>query len=355
MKILIAGAGPTGLTTGVELVRRGIQVEIIDKRDGGSTLSRAVGINPQSLEILKRSGVTDKLLAQGVRFNSIRIFRDNRPWVTLPLTAAPIRHGFNFMLGLPQDKTEAILRETFLAGGGTLTYGKELVGVRNEANEVVVETAEGDELSCDYLVGADGVRSATREAVGIQSIGHALPGVWSIADVDIEGWEICDAAAFSLMSHGRMAGIVPLGGNRFRLVSNTENVLSVLPFDVNVTLVRREAKFNIRLSQVKEYSKGRVYLAGDAAHSQSPAGGRGMNLGIVDGADLASRLAGGDLSDYSRVRFEEGKRLIAGAERMRLVMTSRNPILRGLVLAGMKAVAMVPLLQRRVASTFLYG
>lgn len=355
MKILIAGAGPTGLTTGVELVRRGIQVEIIDKRDGGSTLSRAVGINPQSLEILKRSGVTDKLLAQGVRFNSIRIYRDNRPWATLPLTAAPIRHGFNFMLGLPQDKTEAILRETFLAGGGTLTYGKELVGVRNEANEVVVETAEGDELSCDYLVGADGVRSATREAVGIQSIGHALPGVWSIADVDIEGWEICDAAAFSLMSHGRMAGIVPLGGNRFRLVSNTENVLSVLPFDVNVTLVRREAKFNIRLSQVKEYSKGRVYLAGDAAHSQSPAGGRGMNLGIVDGANLASRLAGGDLSDYSRVRFEEGKRLIAGAERMRLVMTSRNPILRGLVLAGMKAVAMVPLLQRRVASTFLYG
>jgi 2-polyprenyl-6-methoxyphenol hydroxylase-like FAD-dependent oxidoreductase len=314
-----------------------------------------VGINPQSLEILKPSGVTGKLLAQGVRFNSIRIFRDNRPWVTLPLTAAPIRHGFNFMLGLPQDKTEAILRETFLAGGGTLTYGKELVGVRNEANEVVVETAEGDELSCGYLVGADGVRSATREAVGIQSIGHALPGVWSIADVDIEGWEICDAAAFSLMSHGRMAGIVPLGGNRFRLVSNTENVLSVLPFDVNVTLVRREAKFNIRLSQVKEYSKGRVYLAGDAAHSQSPAGGRGMNLGIVDGADLASRLAGGDLSDYSRVRFEEGKRLIAGAERMRLVMTSRNPILRGLVLAGMKAVAMVPLLQRRVASTFLYG
>jgi 2-polyprenyl-6-methoxyphenol hydroxylase-like FAD-dependent oxidoreductase len=355
MKILIAGAGPTGLTTGVELVRRGIQVEIIDKRDGGSTLSRAVGINPQSLEILKPSGVTGKLLAQGVRFNSIRIFRDNRPWVTLPLTAAPIRHGFNFMLGLPQDKTEAILRETFLAGGGTLTYGKELVGVRNEANEVVVETAEGDELSCGYLVGADGVRSATREAVGIQSIGHALPGVWSIADVDIEGWEICDAAAFSLMSHGRMAGIVPLGGNRFRLVSNTENVLSVLPFDVNVTLVRREAKFNIRLSQVKEYSKGRVYLAGDAAHSQSPAGGRGMNLGIVDGANLASRLAGGDLSDYSRVRFEEGKRLIAGAERMRLVMTSRNPILRGLVLAGMKAVAMVPLLQRRVASTFLYG
>ncbi|MDA7633092.1 FAD-dependent oxidoreductase, partial [bacterium] len=71
MRIVIAGAGPTGLTTGVELVRRGIQVEIIDKREGGSTLSRAVGINPQSLEILKPSGVTDELLAQGVRFESI--------------------------------------------------------------------------------------------------------------------------------------------------------------------------------------------------------------------------------------------------------------------------------------------
>jgi 2-polyprenyl-6-methoxyphenol hydroxylase-like FAD-dependent oxidoreductase len=343
------------LTTGVELVRRGIQVEIIDKREGGSTLSRAVGINPQSLEILKPSGVTDELLAQGVRFESIRIFRENRHWATLPLTAAPIRHGFNFMLGLPQDRTESILRETFIAGGGTLIYGKELVGVRDDGKEVIVEAADGDELSCDYLVGADGVRSPTREAIGIQSLGHSLPGVWSIADVDLEGWEVYDSAAFSLMSQGRMAAIVPLGGNRFRLVSNTENVLSVLPFDVNVALVRREAQFNIRLSQVTEYGKGRVYLAGDAAHSQSPAGGRGMNLGIADGADLASRLAGGDLSAYSQVRHAEGKRIIAGAEQMRLVMTSRNPIFRGLLLAGMKAVTSLPPLQRRIASTFLYG
>ena len=355
MRVVIAGAGPTGLTTGVELLRRGIQVEIIDKREGGSTLSRAVGINPRSLEIFKPSGVTDQLLARGIRFDSVRIFRESRPWVTLPLTAAPIRHGFNFMVGLPQDQTESILRETFIAAGGLLTYGTELLGVRDEGSRVIVETVEGGELWGDYLVGADGVRSTTRDAVGIQSVGYSLPGVWSIADVDLEGWDVGDAAAFSLMSQGRMAAIVPLGGNRFRLVSNTENVLSILPFDVNVALVRREAQFKIRLSQVKEYSKGRVYLAGDAAHSQSPAGGRGMNLGIADGADLASRLAGGDLSSYSRIRHEEGKRLIAGSEQMRVVMTSRNPILRGLVLVGMKAVASLPFLQRRFASTFLYG
>lgn len=355
MRILIAGAGPTGLTTGVELARRGIQVEIIDKREGGSTLSRAVGINPRSLELLKPSGVTDKLLAQGVRFCSAHIFREGRPWARLPLTVAPIRHGFNFMLGLPQDQTEAILRDTFLALGGKLRYGRELVGVRDEGSQVVLETAEGFELAADYLVGADGVHSATRNAVGIQSFGHALPGVWSIADVDIEGWEIDDAAVFSLMSHGRMAAIIPLGGNRFRLVSNTEDVLSVLPFDLKVSLVRREAQFKIRVSQVKEYRKGNVFLAGDAAHSQSPAGGRGMNLGIADGADFASRLAGGDLGGYSHDRYEDGKRLIAGAERMRLVATSRNPVVRGMVLIGLKAIAFLPPLQRRFASNFLYG
>jgi 2-polyprenyl-6-methoxyphenol hydroxylase-like FAD-dependent oxidoreductase len=80
-----------------------------------------------------------------------------------------------------------------------------------------------------------------------------------------------------------------------------------------------------------------------------------MNLGIADGADLASRLAGGDLSAYSQVRHAEGKRIIAGAEQMRLVMTSKNPILRGLLLAGMKAVTSLPPLQCRIASTFLYG
>jgi 2-polyprenyl-6-methoxyphenol hydroxylase-like FAD-dependent oxidoreductase len=281
MKVLIAGAGPSGLTAGVELARRGIRVEIIERSDGISTLSRAVGINPRSLELLTPSGVTRKLLAQGVIYNHVRVYRGATLWATAPLTAAPIRHGYNIMLGLPQDQTEAILRDRFTALGGMIAYGVELSGIRQDQHGVIAETTDGGEWPADYLIGADGIRSAARPAIGIAANGVDLPDTWSIADADAD-WPHKHDATLCLMDQGQMAAI-------------------------------------------DTYQNGRVFLAGDSAHSQSPAGGRGMNLGIADSADLAHRLAHGDLQTYSAARHAEGKKVMAGAEQMRKIVTSTNP------------------------------
>jgi 2-polyprenyl-6-methoxyphenol hydroxylase-like FAD-dependent oxidoreductase len=355
IRILIVGAGPTGLTAGVELVRRGIKAQIIDRRDGGSTLSRAVGINPRSLEILTPSGVTTKLLAKGIKYNSLRIYREDKLWTNLLLTAAaPLQHGHNYMLGLPQDETEAILRDTFVSLGGVVNYDTELTGIAQNDDEVIAQTTKG-QLSCEYLIGADGTKSATRDAVGIEYHGHELPDIWSIADVDVDNWSNLDSATLCLMRNGKMAAILPLGEKRFRLVSNTDSALTAQPLDINVTNVRREGQFKIILYQVKDYSKGRVFLAGDSAHSQSPVGGRGMNLGIADAADLAARFATGDLLTYSRDRYKEGKRVMAGAEQMRKIVTSGNTLVRALTLAGIKTISYFPILQRKFASNFLYG
>lgn len=355
MKILIVGAGPTGLTAGVELVRQGIKAQIIDRRDGGSTLSRAVGINPRSLEILTPSGVTAKLLAQGIKYKSLHIYRETKHWAHLLFTAAsPVQHGHNYMLGLPQDETEAILRDTFVSLGGVVNYDTELTGIAQNDEGVTAQTTKG-QLPCDYLIGADGTRSTTREAIGIEYQGHELPDIWSIADADADNWPHLDAATLCLMPNGKMAAMLPLGEKRFRLVSNTESALTAQPLDINVTNVRREGQFKIILYQVKDYNKGRVFLAGDSAHSQSPAGGRGMNLGIADAADLAARFADGDLSSYSSDRYEEGKRVMAGAEQMRKIATSKNTLVRALTLAGLKTISYFPILQRKFASKFLYG
>ncbi len=355
MKVLIAGAGPTGLTAGVELARRGSTVEIIDKKDQGSTLSRAVGINPRSLDLLSPSGVTGDLLAQGVKFESVRFYREAQHWATLPLTAAPQRRGYNFMLGLPQDQTEEILRDTFVALGGTVRYGTTLTGVCQDEDRVIVETKNAGEIQCDYLVGADGVGSATRDAIGIAYDGQDLPGTWSIADVEA-GWTHNNETSLCLMRDGKMALIAPLGGNRFRAVSNTDNALAALPLKINVTKTHREGQFQISLRLAREFSKGRVFLAGDAAHTHSPAGGRGMNLGIADSADLAARLCGdGDLAHYSRDRLAEDKQMIAGSEQLRKALTSPSVAKRALILAGLKLVSVTPPLQRMFASRFLYG
>lgn len=355
MKVLIIGAGPTGLTAGVELARRGIDAEIIDSRDQGSTLSRAVGINPRSLELLAPSGVTEKLLAQGVKFESVQFYWRARPWVSLSLAAAPLQHGYNFMLGLPQDQTEDILRDVFVALGGTVQYGTALSAVRQTDDRVVAETKEGASLSCDYLIGADGVGSATRDAIGIAYEGQTFPGIWSIADVDAD-WAHNAETSLCLLRDGKMALIAPLGGKRFRVVSNTEDALAALQLEINVTNIRREGQFSISLRLASELSRGRVFLAGDAAHTHSPAGGRGMNLGIADSADLAARLAGdGQLSRYSYDRLAEDKRMIAGSEQIRKAMTSSNLAVRAMILAGLKLASVTPALQRLFASRFLYG
>ncbi len=355
MNVLIAGAGPVGLTAGVELARRGIDARIIDRRSGGSTLSRAVGINPRSLEILTPSGVTEELLAQGVSYEQVRIYRGDKIWAELPLTAAPIQHGYNIMLGLPQDHTEGILRDAFLKLGGEITYSAELADLSQTDSQVTAQLSDGRKLSADYLIGADGIRSATREAIGIKYHCQPLPDVWSIADVEVSNWPHLKSATICMMPGARLAAIIPIGGTRLRFVSNTEDALLDFPIDLDVTEVHRKASFRVSLCHVEQYNKGRVFLAGDAAHSQSPAGGRGMNLGISDAADLAARIADGGLSGYTASRLAEGKIVMEGAERLRKLLTTKNKFKHALTLGGLKLVSKVPALQAKFASNFLYG
>jgi len=118
--------------------------------------------------------------------------------------------------------------------------------------------------------------------------------------------------------------VAPMGGNRYRLVASHENALQALPLPLNVTTIHREGHFNISVRQAETYSKGRVHLAGDAAHCHSPVGGRGMNLGIADAAELAERMVEGDLSGYSSFRHSEGEEAIQITERGRKMTAGLN-------------------------------
>ncbi|MDF1646185.1 MAG: NAD(P)/FAD-dependent oxidoreductase [Legionellaceae bacterium] len=357
MHVIIVGAGPTGLTAGVELARRGVSVEIIDKKKQGSTLSRAVGINPHSLKILEISGVTNKLLAEGIQYHTARFYHGAKHWVTLKLTAAnPVQYGYNFMLGLPQDKTETILRDTFLSLGGAIHYDTELESITPQNKQVLVGTTQGKIFKGDYIIGADGAHSLTRELVGIKSKGIELPDVWSIADVEAYYPEdMMSSVALYTVGHGHIVFVAPIGKNRFRFVSNTKRVLDDVPFELDIIKIHREGEFKIKVAQVEIYRKGRVFLAGDAAHSHSPAGGRGMNLGIADAADLAEKLVQNKANEYTQSRYQEGKSIIAGSEVLRKILTASNPLKHFLVLFMLKIMTRIPLLQKKIASKFLYG
>ncbi len=353
MEVLIVGAGPAGLTTAVELARRGIVSDVIDLRESGSGLSRAVGILPASLEILGPSGVTGKLLAEGMKVRQVRFYRHSSLALALSLKVSGADD--ELVLGLAQDRTETHLRDVLSELGGTVRYRTELVDLRQDANKVTVEMRDGAKAEYDYVVGADGVRSTTRESLNIDFRGHDLPETWSIADVDAEGWPNRNAFTVCLLSGGNVVVVVPLEPQRFRVVSNTEDALAALPLKLNVTNIRRAGEFKISIRQAAQYGVGRVFLVGDAAHSHSPVGGRGMNLGIADGAELALRMVEGELEGYSEARHKVGKGIIAGSEAFRKVMSSRNPVTQFLVLAVLRAASIMPALQRQFAKKLLYG
>ncbi len=315
MKLLVVGAGPTGLTTAIELMRHGVAPHIIDKRDSTSTLSRAVGITPRSLELLSHSGVSERLIAEGIAMDGLRIYRGDKLSLEMPLHSE--RVFFPTILGLPQDRTESIMVDVLTSLGGTVHYGLSLEGISEKEEQVIARYSDGREEAFDAIIGADGTRSTVRETAGIAYPGVDLEQTWSIADVDADNWRHPGKITLVQVRPGTVVVVAPMGGSRYRLVASHENALEALSLPFEVTNTRREGTFTISVRQAETYSKGRIHLAGDAAHCHTPVGGRGMNLGIADAAELAKRLVKGGIDGYSTVRHREGAEAIAVTERGR--------------------------------------
>ncbi|MEM7299945.1 MAG: NAD(P)/FAD-dependent oxidoreductase [Pseudomonadota bacterium] len=353
MHVLVVGAGPTGLTTALELARRDIEVTIVDRRDQASAFSRAVGILPPSLRIFEQSGVAERLLDEGMHYRKVNFHRGGSRIGSASLSGGD--PDYDFILGLAQDRTEAILCDALGECGVSVDYNKSLTRLSQSPETVHATFGDGSATEFDYLVGADGIKSTVRDELGFDFAGLEVPDDWSIADVDAEGWHANDAFTVCRMSGGRVAVVAPLEPTRYRVIANRPDALSQLQIPMNVTNIRREATFKIEVRQVEQYRSGRVFLAGDAAHCHSPVGGRGMNLGIADGAALAQCLMDGDPDRYQAVRHPEGARTIELSERGRKFVTGPERINGIVFYAATKLVSLLPNMQKRLASFVLNG
>lgn len=343
-RILIVGAGPCGMTAALELTRRGFAARIVDKEPGPTPLSKAVGISPHSLEILETSGVTERLLAGGVRMRGVQARYEDQLLATIEVSRIP--HRFNFLLSLPQSETETVMEEVLRGLGVTVEWNAELTGVRLAGAKVEVDLAGAAGGSFDYVYAADGAHSRVREILGLGFTGYTHKRTWSIADAVIPDWPFPEATAMAVLHRtGDMGFIIPIGPKRFRAVSNTPDALGHLPGTASAQVSQSDT-FHIPVRQADRYQAGGVFLGGDAAHVHSPIGARGMNLGIEDAHAFAARLAAGKLDGYTAERHPIGHRWIVLSERMLAAVQSSNPLLIPFRNLAIRTIGQLPALQK---------
>ncbi|MGE0231545.1 MAG: FAD-dependent oxidoreductase [Flavobacteriaceae bacterium] len=348
--ILIVGAGPSGLTAAIELARRGFHPRVIDRDEGPTPLSKAVGIAPRSLHLLEPSGVTGELLQRGIRMRAVQVHMDGAVLATIDLGNIPDR--YDFLLALPQHETETVMARVLAGFGFAPEWRTELVSmtpVPGGWRAVLRGPEEGGETTFSHVLGADGMHSAVRESAGIAFEGYIHKRQWSIADAVIPDWPYRREAGHAFLARGGDIGfVVPIGEDAYRAVSNTPDALAHVPGIYTIRQILRTDVFDLPIRQAARYHRDGAYLCGDAAHVHSPIGARGMNLGIEDAAAFARRFAEGTLDGYEAERKPVGARWIDFSERLLQAVESDSALFVPVRNLAIRTVGAVPLLQKRM-------
>ncbi|HET6358920.1 FAD-dependent monooxygenase [Streptomyces sp.] len=303
LPVLVAGAGPAGLTAATELVRRGVPVRCVDKAEGPSTLSKALGLWPRTVELIHRVGGQDLLAARALPQSQMRYYSAGK--VIANLRYKPATRP----LICPQPDIEEVLRTNLASVGGSVRWGTELLGFEQLDDRVRARLRHPDgteyEEEFSYVIGADGASSIVRGHLGIGFEGSTYELRFVVADVRV------DTRFDHRMTHYFCSprGILVACGlpdGRWRVFTSAPPGVSTEDVDLAMvqSLVDERGPggirlhdpdwisvFNVHARHADTTRVGRVFLIGDAAHIHSPAGGQGLNTGVNDAHNLAWKLA----------------------------------------------------------------
>jgi 2-polyprenyl-6-methoxyphenol hydroxylase-like FAD-dependent oxidoreductase len=360
--VLIAGAGPVGLALGAALTRRGVGTVLIDRQPEGANTSRAAVVHARTLEVLDELGVTGEMVERGVIVPRFTVRDGDRALLTIDFSELPTPYPYTLML--PQSDTERILSDRLRGLGGSVRRPAELVGVRQDDDGVTATLRDGQNLRARYLVGADGMHSTVRELSGIGFAGQAYAESFVLADVRMD-WPLPDDEVMLFFSPAGLVVVAALPGGRYRIVATLDDAPEhPTAADVQAILdargPRREparvrelvwsSRFRVHHRLAERYRAGHVFLAGDAAHVHSPAGGQGMNTGIQDAIALAAVLAdGSDLDRYEAVRRPVAAGVVALTDRMTKIATMHSRPLIAVRNTVLPIVGRVPAVRRGLA------
>jgi 2-polyprenyl-6-methoxyphenol hydroxylase-like FAD-dependent oxidoreductase len=295
----------------IELARYGVGVRIIDKAPHRTDTSKALVIFSRSLELLERSGCSRALVEAGYKVPFVNISAEKRPIAHLSLEGIPSAYPYGLML--PQSETERILDEFLNSLGVRVERSVELTQFTDDGEKVVskLRHADGREETVEsaWLAGCDGAHSTVRHQLGMEFHGETMLIDWVLADLRLEGVPRRPEINIAWHSDGVLATF-PIADDRYRIIADVgvsdgsdghpanptlDQVQAILdkrfPGGAHATDAIWLSAFRVNERKVKDYRAGRAFLAGDAAHVHSPAGGQGMNTGMQDACNLAWKLA----------------------------------------------------------------
>jgi 2-polyprenyl-6-methoxyphenol hydroxylase-like FAD-dependent oxidoreductase len=306
-EVVVVGGGPVGMWLAAELHRAGATVVVLEKRGERPPQSKALTVYPRTVEMLAMRGLADRFLAEGAPVPSSHFaILGNR------LDFSFLDTRYPFTLFLPQRRTEELLADHLAELGVPLLPSHAVTGVRQHADAVEVDVVASSgpaTISAAYVVGCDGAGSVVRQAAGLEFAG--TPSSWYSVLGDVELADPPAGRALTMSPPGGSLYMVALGGDRWRIAVIDHAAMHAPPAGpVTFAELRASAlrlagtDFGLRETpdawlsrvgnetrQATEYRRGRVLLAGDAAHIHFPAGGQGLNLGLQDASNLAWKLA----------------------------------------------------------------
>ncbi|MEY2697934.1 MAG: Pentachlorophenol 4-monooxygenase [Pseudomonadota bacterium] len=340
--VLIAGAGPTGMSAAIALHDFGFKVILIDRHETGLGFSRAILVNSSALRALKPFGIHTKIEQAGVPFTSMAIRGPHGDIVSGAVgDAAP--DGIR-PISLPQLETEHCLNQGLSERGITVERPQTLVSFQQDGSHVasVVEGPKGPRtLTSRYLLGADGAHSKVRETLQIDP--HRTPEPLGMYSQDaILNWEGEPDLVIWILDSGAVMAM-RIGKDRVRFAATTRSTFEELGLSSRIQKTTWESDFDVYFAQVDTYGVDRVWIAGDAAHIHSPIGGRGMNMGIADGIRFAEAVRDGDFEGYAADRHRVSGPWVRKNQRFTTLVSDpsfKGHAFRALIRAGYRSASL---------------
>jgi 2-polyprenyl-6-methoxyphenol hydroxylase-like FAD-dependent oxidoreductase len=354
-QVLIIGAGPTGLMMAAQLVRYNVDFILLEKNKAITHLTKAIAIQARSLEIFQELGIDQQAIEEGRITNGMNLFYKGQRLAAIDL--AGLGKGmsqYSFALSLEQSKTEKMLLDHLQKLGKSVEWGSAIVSFHQNDEVVNAEYVDGmgrtNRIEAKYLVGCDGAGSDVRHLLDLSFDGTTEPKLFYVADVVLESRVINANELYMFMikrgfvlffpmegeGHYRIVGVVP-DGEKVEVegkigFADIETAFLQIAVDVKIKTLSWFSTYKVHSRKATKFMKGRCFIAGDAAHIHTPAGGQGMNTGLQDAYNLAWKIAyrlRGEVNDevlatYDMERSANAKRLLSTTDRIFDIMSGVN-------------------------------